>query len=154
MRRPERSITSFRRRLLRLINEKFEGRYTYLAQRAGIPISSLEHTIHEAQRLPGGEHLLRMAAALDEVDDELFRYVRRAKDRGMIVSVSGTGKKRMVRVQFDGGDVGMNVIGIRHSGRHAGDHADEVAVVDEGQAEAHRRDVDGNLLPLDQSRGC
>jgi hypothetical protein len=65
MRRPERSIIRFRRRLLRLIEEKFEGRYTYLAQRAGIPISSLEHTIHEARRLPGGEHLLRMAQALE-----------------------------------------------------------------------------------------
>ena len=28
-------------------------------------ISSLEHTIHGAQRLPGGEHLLRMAGALE-----------------------------------------------------------------------------------------
>jgi hypothetical protein len=65
MQSTERSITSFRRRLLRLINERFDGRYTYLAQRAGIPISSLEHCIHEATRLPGGDHLLRMAHALE-----------------------------------------------------------------------------------------
>ncbi len=64
MRRTERSIISFRRRLLRLIDERFEGRYTYLARRAGIPISTMEHYVHHAKRLPGGEHLLRMAEAL------------------------------------------------------------------------------------------
>ncbi len=64
MRRTERSITSFRRRLLRLIDERFEGRYTYLARRAGIPISTMEHYVHLAKRLPGGEHLFRMAEAL------------------------------------------------------------------------------------------
>lgn len=65
MTRRERPITSFRRRLRRLIDERFEGRYTRLARRAGMPISTLQHTTHEARRLPGGDHLLRMAAALD-----------------------------------------------------------------------------------------
>lgn len=64
MRSHERSITSFRRRLKRLIEEKFDGHYTYLARRANIPISTLENTIHAARRLPGGDHLLRMAEAL------------------------------------------------------------------------------------------
>jgi hypothetical protein len=65
MRRSERSITSFRRRLKRLIAEKFDGRYTRLARRAGVPVSTLEHTLLEAKRLPGGDHLLRLARALD-----------------------------------------------------------------------------------------
>jgi hypothetical protein len=64
MTRTERPITSFRRRLLQLIDERFEGRYTYLSRRAGIPISTMEHDVHLAKRLPGGEHLLRMADAL------------------------------------------------------------------------------------------
>jgi hypothetical protein len=65
MRRPERSIVSFRRRLKRLIEEKFDGRYTRVARRAGVPVSTLGHTVLEAKRLPGGDHLLRLAEALD-----------------------------------------------------------------------------------------
>jgi hypothetical protein len=65
MRRTERSITGFRRRLKRLIREKFDGCYTRLARRAGIPVSTMEHTLLKAKRLPGGDHLLRMARALD-----------------------------------------------------------------------------------------
>jgi hypothetical protein len=42
-----------------------EGRYTRLGRWAGIPVSTLQHTIHEARRLPGWGHLLRMATALD-----------------------------------------------------------------------------------------
>ncbi len=62
--REERSITGFRRRLRRLIDEQCEGHYTRLAQRAGIPVSSMEHIMLTAKRLPGGDHLLRLAAAL------------------------------------------------------------------------------------------
>ena len=60
----ERPIIAFRRRLLRLIDEQFQGRYTALAHRAGIPISTMQHYVHSAKRLPGGEHLVRLAAAL------------------------------------------------------------------------------------------
>ncbi len=73
MRRSERSITTFRRELARLINERFEGHYTRLAQRAGIPVSSVEHMIHNATRVPGGDHLLRLAEALDVSVDDLVR---------------------------------------------------------------------------------
>jgi len=64
MTRPEAPIRAFRRRLLQLIDERFEGRYTALARRAGIPISTMQHYIHNAKHLPGGEHLMRIAAAL------------------------------------------------------------------------------------------
>lgn len=63
MRHHERPIHAFRRRLLRLIDEQYDGRYTILARRAGIPISTMQHYIHTAKHLPGGEHLLRLAAA-------------------------------------------------------------------------------------------
>ncbi len=62
--RGERSITAFRRRLQRLIDEQCEGQYTRLARRAGIPVSSMEHIMLTAKRLPGGDQLLRLAAAL------------------------------------------------------------------------------------------
>ena len=39
MRGDETPIFGFRRRLLRLIDEQFDGRYTSLARRAGIPVS-------------------------------------------------------------------------------------------------------------------
>ena len=65
MRRGPRPIIGFRRRLLGLIEERFAGRYTALARRAGVPVSTMEHYIHLAKRLPGGEHLLRLAEALD-----------------------------------------------------------------------------------------
>jgi hypothetical protein len=64
MQRGERPILGFRRRLLRAIDDRCDGRYTVLARRAGIPISTLEHYLHHAKHLPGGEHLLRMADAL------------------------------------------------------------------------------------------
>jgi len=57
-------IHAFRRRLFQLIDEQFEGRYTALARRAGIPISTMQHYVHTAKHLPGGEHMLRLAAAL------------------------------------------------------------------------------------------
>jgi hypothetical protein len=65
MRRGPRPIIGFRRRLLGLIEERFAGRYTALAMRARIPVSTMEHYIHLAKRLPGGENLLRLAEALD-----------------------------------------------------------------------------------------
>jgi hypothetical protein len=64
MTRPEPPIRAFRRRLLRLIDEQYGGRYTRFARRAGIPISTVQHYIHNAKHLPGGEHLMRMATAL------------------------------------------------------------------------------------------
>ena len=63
MRHRERPIHAFRRRLLRLIDAHFDGHYTAFARRAGIPISSMQHYVHTAKHLPGGEHLMRMAAA-------------------------------------------------------------------------------------------
>jgi hypothetical protein len=60
---PEPPIRAFRRRLLRLIDEQFDGRYTVFARRAGIPVSTMQHYLHHARHLPGGEHLMRMAAA-------------------------------------------------------------------------------------------
>ncbi len=64
MTRTEGSITGFRRRLLQLIDQQFDGRYSRLARRAGLAVSSVQHHIHHARRLPGGDHLLRMAEAL------------------------------------------------------------------------------------------
>lgn len=64
MTRRERPIDAFRRRLLQLIDEQFEGRYTALARRAGIPISSMQHVIHNAKHLPGSEQVMRLAVAL------------------------------------------------------------------------------------------
>lgn len=58
------SLSAFRRRLRTLIADRCDGKYTVLATRARIPVSSMEHIIHTARRLPGGEQLLRMAAAL------------------------------------------------------------------------------------------
>lgn len=64
MQRHEVPIFGFRRRLLRLIAEQVDGKYTVLAQRAGIPVSSLQHILHDAKYLPGGEPLLKLAGAL------------------------------------------------------------------------------------------
>ncbi len=57
-------IAGFRRRLQRLIQAQVEGRYTRLARRAGIPTSTMQHYVHSAKHLPGGEHLIRLAEAL------------------------------------------------------------------------------------------
>ncbi len=64
-------MLEFRRRLLRLINERCEGHYTVLARRAGIPVSTMQHVLHHAKHLPGGEHLLRLARALGVSVDDL-----------------------------------------------------------------------------------
>ncbi len=60
----ERPITALRRRLRRLMHAQCAGQYTRLARRAGIPVSSMEHIMLTAKRLPGGDQLLRLAAAL------------------------------------------------------------------------------------------
>ncbi len=57
-------MVGFRRRLLGLINERCGGHYTLLARRAGIPVSSMQHVVRQGKHLPGGEQLLRLAAAL------------------------------------------------------------------------------------------
>ena len=72
MQRREPQILGFRRRLQRAIDEQCEGKYTLLALRAGIPVSSMQHYIHTAKHLPGGEPLLRMAAALRVSLDHLM----------------------------------------------------------------------------------
>ena len=82
MTRPEAPIHAFRRRLLQLIDERFEGRYTALAQRAGIPVSSMQHCVHTAKHLPGGEHLMRMAVALGVTVHELITGDKEAWDKG------------------------------------------------------------------------
>ncbi len=64
MTRNDRSLEEFRRRLRVLIADRFEGKYSLLARRAGIPISSLQYCLHHATRFPGGDHLLRLATAL------------------------------------------------------------------------------------------
>lgn len=64
MRRREPPILGFRRRLQRAMDERCEGKYTVLARRAHLPVSTLQHIVHHAKRLPGGEHLLRLADAL------------------------------------------------------------------------------------------
>ena len=50
----ERPMIAFRRRLLRLIDEQFEGRYTALAHRAGIPISTSATTSIARSTSPAG----------------------------------------------------------------------------------------------------
>ncbi len=64
MQRDPQEVAGFRRRLVQLIAERYDGKYTVLARRAGIPVSTLEHYLHQAKKLPGGAHLLRLAAAL------------------------------------------------------------------------------------------
>ena len=64
MQRDPQEVAGFRRRLVQLIAERCEGKYTVLARRAGIAVSTLEHYIHHAKGLPGGAHLLRLAAVL------------------------------------------------------------------------------------------
>jgi transcriptional regulator with XRE-family HTH domain len=71
MTRTEGSITGFRRRLLQLIDQQCDGRYSRLARRAGLAVSSVQYHIHHARNLPGGEHLARMAAVLGVTLDYL-----------------------------------------------------------------------------------
>jgi Cro/C1-type helix-turn-helix DNA-binding protein len=64
MRRQDTPIGAFRRHLKRLIDEQYDGHWTRLARRAGIPVTTLQHLLYHAKHLPGGEHLLRLAEAL------------------------------------------------------------------------------------------
>lgn len=64
MRTFEGSVGGFRRRLQVLIAAQDAGKYTRLARRAGIPVTTMEHYMRAAVRLPGGEHLMRLATAL------------------------------------------------------------------------------------------
>jgi hypothetical protein len=64
MQRDPQEVAGFRRRLVQLIAERCDGKYTVLARRAGIAVSTLEHYIHQAKGLPGGAHLLRLAVVL------------------------------------------------------------------------------------------
>ena len=68
----DRNLAAFRRRLQQLIYDRFEGKWTHLAQRAGIPVSSLQHCIHHARRFPGGDLLLRLADAFGVTVDYLL----------------------------------------------------------------------------------
>jgi len=70
--RPLAPVEAFRHRLAQLIRTKFEGKYTLLAKRARIPVSTMEHYLHRAKHLPGGEPLDRMAEALGVSTDYLI----------------------------------------------------------------------------------
>ncbi len=67
-----RSVDSFRQRLRELIADRFEGKYSRLARRAQMPLTSLQHTLQRAKRIPGGAQLLRLAVALDVSVDYLL----------------------------------------------------------------------------------
>ncbi len=68
---PDPSLAAFRQRLRGLITDRYEGKYTALARAAGIPVSSMEHIMRTARRLPGGGQLVRLATTLDVSIDEL-----------------------------------------------------------------------------------
>jgi ribosomal protein RSM22 (predicted rRNA methylase) len=70
----KRTLEGFRRRLHALIADRFEGKYSRLARRAGSPISSLQYCLHHARRFPGGDHLLGLAAALEVSVDYLLGW--------------------------------------------------------------------------------
>ena len=67
-----RTVEVFRQRLWQLVADRFEGKYSWLARRAGIPVSSLQHILHQAKRIPGGAQLLQLAAALEVSVDYLL----------------------------------------------------------------------------------
>jgi len=69
---PRTPVEAFRKRLNDLLLERFEGKYTVLAKRAGIPISSMQHYIHFSKHIPGGEHLARLAQACGVTSDFLL----------------------------------------------------------------------------------
>lgn len=68
---PQVQLVEFRQRFRALLARFDEGKYTRLARRAGIPVSSLEHLLHHAKGLPGGRLLARLAGALDVSVDYL-----------------------------------------------------------------------------------
>jgi len=65
-------IEAFRKRLNDLLEERFEGKYTVLAKRAAIPVSSMQHYMHFSKHMPGSEHLQRIAEALGCTTDFLI----------------------------------------------------------------------------------
>jgi hypothetical protein len=77
-------IEQFRIRLNDLLLEKFEGHYTLLAKRAGIPVSSMQHYMHTARHLPGGEHLVRIAHALDTTVDFLLSGIHSVRPQDLL----------------------------------------------------------------------
>lgn len=69
---PDRTLLGFRRRLEHLIEDRFDGKYSHLAQRAGVAVSSVQHCLRHARRFPGGGLLLRLADALGVSVDYLL----------------------------------------------------------------------------------
>jgi len=90
MQRREPPILGFRRRLLRLIAEQVDGRYTILARRARIPISSMQHIMHDATHLPGGEPLQKLAGALGVT----VQYLSTGHEGSIPPSTPGTSRPR------------------------------------------------------------
>ncbi len=66
------SVDAFRRRIAELIATRCDGKYTLLAKRAGIPVSTMQHYMHSAKYIPGGEHVARIAEALGVTTDYLI----------------------------------------------------------------------------------
>ncbi len=65
-------VEAFRKRLNDLLQERFEGKYTVLAKRSGIAVSSMQHYMHHSKHMPGSEHLQRIAEALGCTTDFLI----------------------------------------------------------------------------------
>ena len=65
-------ITEFRARLAHQIATYYDGQYTRLAKRAGLPPSSMQHIMRHAKHLPGAEHLIRLANVLGVTVDYLI----------------------------------------------------------------------------------
>jgi transcriptional regulator with XRE-family HTH domain len=91
------SVRAFRERITELIATRFHGKYTVLAKRAGIPVSTMQHYMHSAKHIPGGEHVARIAEALGVTIDHLVTGsdVIRASDllaRPVVFGQGGTGE--------------------------------------------------------------
>jgi transcriptional regulator with XRE-family HTH domain len=68
-------IQEFQGRLRHLLSTRFDGQYTQLARRAGVPITTMQHYMHNAKHLPGGEHAIRLANTLGVTVDYLLAGV-------------------------------------------------------------------------------
>ena len=68
----DRIMEAFRARLQQLIDDRFEGKYSRLARRAGMSVSSLQHILHTAKHFPSGDLLLRLAGATEVTVDYLL----------------------------------------------------------------------------------
>jgi|GEM_PF-1320767 len=91
------SVRAFRERITELIATRFNGKYTVLAKRAGIPVSTMQHYMHSAKHIPGGEHVARIAEALGVTIDHLVTGsdVIRASDllaHPVVFGQGGTGE--------------------------------------------------------------